>query len=198
MAGVTLITLGGGDGGGAVKAAGVALALGAAVTYALLIVLLKRWASAVAPVTSTVWTLGIAALVLSPAALLGDYSVTPKDAGHLLALGLALTAAVDVVFMRALLRVPATTVGIVAYLEPVSAGVLAALLLGEPLTAPVVLGGLAVVGAGISVWPALPTPSLPTPWPRTWLSGGPTPAAGGLASPPATERSAHGKAPDDH
>ena len=57
-------------------------------------------------------------------------------------------------------------------LEPVSASVLAALLLGEPLTAPVVVGGLAVRGCdhGRPRGPSLVSPGMAER--RSHASGG--------------------------
>ena len=73
------------------------------------------------------------------------------ELGYLAVLGVVLTGFVIVVFVAALRDVPATSAGIIAYMEPVSAAVLAALLLGEMPSAAVVAGGVAIVASGAVV-----------------------------------------------
>jgi drug/metabolite transporter (DMT)-like permease len=150
-AGVAVISFAGSDGGGAVHAAGIALALGAAVTYALFIVLLKRWTADVNPLTVVMWQAAAAALVLSPAAVAGGYSLGARELGYLALLGVAITGVTGVIYVLALRHVPATTAGILGYLEPLSAVVLAAAFLGENPTAWVIVGGAAIVAAGVIV-----------------------------------------------
>jgi drug/metabolite transporter (DMT)-like permease len=150
-AGIVLITLSGGGGGAEVRPLGIGLAVLAAITYALLLVLTKRYAADVEPVTLVCWESIVASVVLLPAALLGGIAVSGSDVAYLVVLGVVLTGGVNIVFVAALRWVPATTAGILAYMEPVSGAVLAALLLGEALTAAIVAGGLAIVAAGIAV-----------------------------------------------
>jgi drug/metabolite transporter (DMT)-like permease len=157
MAGIAAISLAGGSGGEAVRATGVVLAVFAAITYAFLIVLLKRWGADVHPTTVIVWQEGTAAVVLSPSLLFAGYgSLGALDVGYLLLLGIVLTGVTGVVYVAALKWVPATTAGILAYMEPVSAALLAAAILGEALTPAVLVGGAAIVAAGVVV--ALRTP----------------------------------------
>jgi drug/metabolite transporter (DMT)-like permease len=157
VAGITAITLSGGSGGEEVRLVGATLAVGAAITYALLIVSLKRWAADVHPMTLVAWQEGTAAVVLSPALLFTSFGgVTGTDVAYLVVLGVFLTGLTGVIYVGALKWVPATTAGILAYMEPVSAAVLAALLLDESLTPAIVVGGGAIVAAGVVV--ALRTP----------------------------------------
>jgi len=149
LAGIALIALSGE--GGDVRATGVVLALGAAATSALLFVGFKRFAADVAPVTVVLYETAVAALVLSPAAIAGGYALGIEAVGYLIVLGVVLTGLVIVVFVAALRDVPATTAGIIAYMEPVSAAALAALLLGEIPSAPVIAGGVAIVASGAAV-----------------------------------------------
>jgi drug/metabolite transporter (DMT)-like permease len=152
VAGIALITLAGGGGGGAeVRPLGIGLAVLAAITYAFLLVLTKRYAADVEPVTLVCWEAMVAAVVLAPAALIGGVVPTGADLGYLVVLGVVLTGGVNIVFVAALRWVPATTAGILAYMEPVSGAILAAVLLGEELTAPIIIGGLAIVAAGVAV-----------------------------------------------
>jgi drug/metabolite transporter (DMT)-like permease len=157
VVGITAISLAGGSGGEEVRVTGVVLAVFAAITYAFLIVLLKRWASEVHPMTLITYQEGTAALVLSPALLFASYGgVGGDDIAYLVLLGTVLTGMTGVIYVGALKWVPATTAGILAYMEPVSAAVLAALILGEALTPEVIAGGVAIVAAGVAV--ALKTP----------------------------------------
>jgi drug/metabolite transporter (DMT)-like permease len=151
VGGIVAITLSGGSGSGEVRAAGVALALGAAVTYAFLIVALKRQTAGTHPVTIVVFQMLGASLCLLPAALLADWHAGATEWGYLALLGIGLTACTGVVYVAAIRWVPVTTAGMLSYMEPVSAAVLAAVLLGEPLTAGVVAGGMVLVGAGVAV-----------------------------------------------
>jgi drug/metabolite transporter, DME family len=150
-AGVAVISLAGGDGGGGVHAAGVALALGAAVTYAFIIVLLKRWTGDVNPLTVVIWQGVAASAVLAPAAVAGGYTLGARELGYLALLGVGITGVTGIVYVLALRFVLATTVGILGYLEPLSAVVLAAVFLDESPTAWVVVGGAAIVAAGVVV-----------------------------------------------
>jgi drug/metabolite transporter (DMT)-like permease len=141
----------GGGGGRGVHAAGIGLALLAAITYALVVVLLKRLTANVDPLRVVVWQAAAAALVLSPAALAGGYSIGAREAGYLAVLGIVLTGATGVVYVVAIRVVPATTVGILGYLEPLAAVVLSAAILGERPSPWVAIGGAAIVAAGLVV-----------------------------------------------
>ena len=124
-----------------------------------MIVLLKRWAADVHPATIIVWQEGVAAVLLAPALLFANFdSVGAADVGYLLILGIALTAVTGIVYVGALKWVPATTAGILAYMEPVSAALLAAVILGETLTPAVIVGGAAIVAAGVVVASRTPVP----------------------------------------
>jgi drug/metabolite transporter (DMT)-like permease len=157
-AGIALISLAGGDGEAAVRPVGVALAVGAAVSMAVLVVLLKRYAAVADPLTVVVYLDGTATVLLWPALVFPDYALSAQSIAYLLVLGVLLTGLSGFLYVLALRVVPATTVGILSYMEPVSAAVLAALLLGEPLTAAVIAGGAAIVAAGVAVVLATPEP----------------------------------------
>ena len=150
-AGVAVITLSGGTGEEAVRSTGAALAVGAAVSMALLIVLIKRFAAGVDPLTTSIYLDFVAACVLWPALVVPAYEVGAADAGYLALLGVVLTGLTGVIYLTALRWVPATTAGILAYMEPVSAALLAAVLLGEGLSVAVIAGGAAIVAAGVVV-----------------------------------------------
>ena len=148
--GVAAIALAGG-GDRAVSADGIGLALLAAVTYALYVVLLKRLTADVNPITVAMWQAGAAALALSPAALAGGYTIGTRELGYLVLLGAGIVGVTGVVYILALRAVPATTAGILGYLEPLSAVVLAAIVLDESPGPATVIGGAAIVAAGVAV-----------------------------------------------
>ncbi len=157
MAGIAAISLSGGSGAEEVRVLGVVLAVFAAITYALLIVLIKRWASEVHPMTLVTWQEATSAVVLAPSLVFTSFDgLSGGELGYLVVLGVALTGLSGVVYVAALRWVPATTAGILAYMEPVSAAILAALILDQALTPAILVGGAAIVAAGVAV--ALRTP----------------------------------------
>jgi drug/metabolite transporter, DME family len=141
-----------------VRPAGVALAVGAAISMAVLIVLLKRFSARIDPMRVVVYLDGIASALLWPALVFPDYRLSGAYLGYLALLGVVLTGLTGILYVLALRWVPATTVGVLSYLEPVSAVVLAAVLLGQRLTTAVVVGGAAIVAAGVAVVVATPDP----------------------------------------
>jgi drug/metabolite transporter (DMT)-like permease len=161
-AGLVLIALAGEEGGGAVDAVAVALGLAAAATYAALVIATKRLTFSVEPATIAFWNYAVAALVLAPF-LLGVPRVLPEDAeiAWVAVLGVVFTALSGLLYIWLLRRVTAQAIGILAYLEPVSAALLAWAVLDEQLTAPVLLGGALVVAAGLLVVVAEPDEAAP-------------------------------------
>ena len=158
MGGIVAISLAGGSGGDEVRATGVVLAVFAAITYAFMIVLLKRWAADVHPATIIVWQEGVAAVLLAPALLFANFDAVGADRRRLSLDPGNRAHRCDRHRLRRRARwVPATTAGILAYMEPVSAALLAAVILGETLTPAVIVGGAAIVAAGVVV--ALRTPA---------------------------------------
>ncbi|WP_373300803.1 DMT family transporter [Streptomyces hiroshimensis] len=145
-AGLAVLMLGN-DGTGAVRPAGVALALLSAAGYAVVTVyarVLEREQRATDPFTTTVTSFAVGTVQLLP--LAAAEGLWPQD-GHLgrtLALGAYLvtvpTALAYGLFFAGLVVVRATTVSVITLLEPVTAAVIAVTLLGEHLTAATALG----------------------------------------------------------
>ncbi|HSC90387.1 MAG TPA: DMT family transporter [Gaiellaceae bacterium] len=160
-AGLVLMALAG-DEGGAVAPAAVALGLGAAVTYAALVIATKRLTLSVEPATIAFWNYAAAAVCLLPF-LGGGSRVLPHGAEVLwvAVLGIVFTALSGLLYIWLLRRVTAQAIGILAYLEPVSAALLAWAILGEELGAAVVVGGALVVAAGLLVVVAEPDEASP-------------------------------------
>jgi len=67
----------------------------------------------------------------------------------LLALGLVHTTAAFWLFFAGIKNIPARQVGFVMYLDPLTAALLSAVALGEPLTASTLLGGTLILAAGL-------------------------------------------------
>jgi len=151
LAGIALVALAG-EAEVRVGAAGVAAGVGAAVTYALLVIATKRLTLTVAAPTITFWSYVVAAAVLAPFLATAD-RILPRGAevGYVLLLGVVFTALSGVVYVWLLRKVTAQAVGILSYLEPVSAAFLAWAILGQPLGAPVLLGAALVVAGGVLV-----------------------------------------------
>lgn len=130
----------------------IATGIGAALTYALLVIGTKRLRARMGPVTITAWSYGIAALALSPfLARAGQVVPQGSEIFYVLLLGIVFTALSGYLYVGLLAHVTAQAVGILAYLEPVSAAVLAWALLGQPLGRQVLAGGALVVAAGALV-----------------------------------------------
>jgi DME family drug/metabolite transporter len=151
-AGVALLVLAGGD--AAVSPPGVALAVGAGASYAAYTLAAKRLlADGHPPVRVMGIAFGSGAVLLLPVLVIGDAGPLASTDGVLLALflGIVPTALAYGLFARGLRRLSAAETSTLTLAEPLTAGMLGALLLGERLTtlsaagAALVLGGLLVL-----------------------------------------------------
>lgn len=150
-AGVTLVALGGEE-GGAVRPLALASGLATAATYAALVILTKRIANEVPLLALTTWNYTIAAVAVAPLLLTAD-RVLPvgRELPAVIALGIGFTAVSGYVYIWLLRRVTAQAIGVLAYIEPVSAALLAWAILGEELGWPVLAGGALVILGGLTV-----------------------------------------------
>ena len=133
-------------------AAALATGLGAAVTFAALIILTKQVLVYVPALTLQLWNCTIGALVLAPFLLAAD-RVVPHgiEIPSVILLGVVFTAAMGLAYVWLVGRVRAQAVGVLGYIEPVSAALLAWAILGQAVTWPVAVGGSLVVAAGVLV-----------------------------------------------
>ena len=130
----------------------IVVGIGAALTYALLVIGTKQLRSRLGPVTITAWSYGIAAACLAPfLATAGRVLPQGSEVFYVLLLGVVFTALSGYVYVGLLAHVTAQAVGILAYLEPVSAALLAWALLDQPLGPQVLVGGALVVAGGALV-----------------------------------------------
>jgi drug/metabolite transporter (DMT)-like permease len=150
--GIALIALGG-DGGSAVSATAVATGLGAAITYAFIVIWTKSVVRVVSPFTVAFWEYLIVSAALTPIALgsSGRLLPTASEWPAVLVLGSLLTGIVGVLYVRLLREVTAQAAGLLAYVEPVSASLLAWAILGESVGWQVAVGGFAVLLGGALV-----------------------------------------------
>jgi drug/metabolite transporter (DMT)-like permease len=149
--GLALIALGG-DESAQARPLAIGVGLAAALTYAAVVIWTKQLTARLHVATIEVWYFSTAAIVLAPFLLVSE-RVLPRgdEILYVLVLGVVFTAASGVLYVWLLRRVTAQAVAILAYLEPVSAALLAWALLDEPLGLPVVVGGALIVAAGMLV-----------------------------------------------
>jgi drug/metabolite transporter (DMT)-like permease len=150
-AGIVLIALLG-ESGAHARPLAIATGVGAALLYAMLVILAKQLVVRMAIPTIATWEYTVAAVCLSPFLVFAP-RVEPHGAeiGYVVLLGAVFTALSGVLYGWLLRRVSAQAIGILSYLEPVAAALLAWAILGQPLGWAVVVGGLLVVAAGTLV-----------------------------------------------
>ena len=130
---------------------GAGLALASAVTYAVLIVVVKRL---LVDIPASTYMLGeylVASALLLPAVFLLPGPSAAVEWGAVAALGIVHTAFTGALFLTGLRLVRADHAAIITYAEPVSAVLFAAALLGERISLPILLGGTLVIAGGIIV-----------------------------------------------
>lgn len=156
VAGLVLLVGLAGAGVGADPAGGALLALGAAAAFAALTMVNRTGVPGLDPVLLTALGFSAGGLLLVPVALLGGGAVGPATATGwwlVLYLGVVPTALAYAAYFTGLRAVPATTASLVALLEPLTAALLAAVLLGERLGAAGAVGGLLLAAATVAVAP---------------------------------------------
>ncbi len=151
--GIALVALAGND-GNAFGWVALACGIGAALTFAVLLVLSKRLLHArAAPLTIAFWDCLIGSVVIAPTLLFAG-GVIPEDAaewGAVLLLGVVFTGISTLIYTGLLRHVTAQAAGVLTFLEPVSAIVLAWALLDQSLSRRALVGGALVLCAGIAV-----------------------------------------------
>jgi drug/metabolite transporter (DMT)-like permease len=149
--GLALVAVAGGD-EAHVRPLAIATGLGTAITYAGLVIGTKRVAARVSAAGLTFWNYSISGLVMLPVALTADRVLpTAGELGYLVLLGVVFTAVSGYLYVWLIRRVTAQAMGLLSYLEPVSAALLAWVLLGEALTWQTALGGALVILGGLAV-----------------------------------------------
>lgn len=131
---------------------GIALALGAALLYAAIVISNKKM-HGISGLERTVVQLGISALVLLPYNLLTVQGPLPAlEPGALvllLAVGIVHTGLAYFLYFGCMEDLPSQTVAILAYVDPVTAVLLSALVLREPMSIGMWLGAGMVIAAAV-------------------------------------------------
>lgn len=150
VAGAALVV--GASGGLAVSSAGVAFALGSALTFSLYLigaeVVLQRTSS----LAASMWVSASASMALGAMALLGGdgrLPLGPREWWPIVGMGAFTAAAFSSLFIG-LRRLGAVRTSIIAALEPVAAAALAFVFLDEPLRAGTVAGGVLILFASVT------------------------------------------------
>lgn len=131
---------------------GVFFALMGAVSYTGVVLINKKYPSGDSLVRTTV-QLSVAALVTTPYILL-SYDVSAltfstKSVLLLLLLGIALTAVAYIIYFFLVVRLPARTVAIFCYADPVVAVLISVFFLSEGITVAGIIGAVLIIGASI-------------------------------------------------
>ena len=149
-AGLALVALAGGD-GIEVTPLAVLTGLGTALTYAALVIGTKAISASVSAAGLTFWNYSLAGLVMVPL-LLGADRVLPRaeELVYVVLLGVAFTALSGYLYVWLIRKVTAQTMGLIAYLEVVSAALLAWVIFEEELTWQVIVGGALIILSGLA------------------------------------------------
>jgi len=151
LAGTLLIVVDGTEGSARIGPLAIVTGLGTALSYVGLTLRAKHVRATVPALAFSFWEQAGVAAILGPVAVAGSGLVPPsgRELGYLLVLGVVLTGVAGTLWVVALGPVSVQRLAILSYLEPVSAAVLAAAVLGERLSPIGVAGGGLVVGAGL-------------------------------------------------
>lgn len=150
----------GGDG------VGLAWAALASITFVALVVASKPVAEAYGGLRASFLEMAGAGLILIPLALQSRWSQPASGWGWLVLLGLVHTALFTAVYLACLAEVPATSVGILGYLEPASVLVFGWLFLSQRPGLLTVAGGALIVAGGALVVTEAVVEEVPTVVPR--------------------------------
>ena len=138
--------------GGTVALRGILLGLGAAALYAT-VILLNRLPGAEDRYSATVVQLSAAALVLLPYVLLTEdlSALRPTGLSLLLLalLGLVHTGLAYGLYFAAVPKLSGSAIALLSYLDPLTAILLSALFLGEPLGPAGIAGSVLILGAAV-------------------------------------------------
>ena len=129
---------------------GVLLGIGAGALYATIILMNKKLRE-ISSYDTTVMQLAAASIVLVPYCLLtedmGALEVTQVSAVLLLIVGIVHTGIAYVLYFGSIKELPAQTVAIFSYIDPILAVLLSALLLKENMDMLSILGAILILGS---------------------------------------------------
>ena len=155
---VGLVLITGAAGGGNQDLLGIAFGLGAAVFYAI-VMLLNKFIKGVTGLHRTFIQFLSAIVVLVPyVALTSGFTLANLNAngfGNLLIVGLVHTGITYCMYFTALKELPGQKVAILSYIDPLIAVLVSVIWLGEGITAYQIIGGILILG--FTLWSELPT-----------------------------------------
>ena len=129
---------------------GVLLGIGAGALYATIILINKKLKD-ISSYDTTVMQLAAASIVLVPYCLLtvnmGVLEITPVSMALLLIVGIVHTGIAYVLYFGSIKELPAQTVAIFSYIDPILAVLLSALLLKENIDMLSILGAVTILGS---------------------------------------------------
>jgi drug/metabolite transporter (DMT)-like permease len=159
--GLVLVAAGDGD-ETRVRPLAIATGIATAVTYAALIIGSKHVSRRVSVAGLTFWNYVISGLTIAPLLLFGGRAVPElREVPYVIILGVLFTAVSGYLYLWLIRRVTAQAMGVLAYVEPVSAAALAWLILGEALDLQTIVGGALVIAAGVLVVALEPADAAP-------------------------------------
>ncbi|MGD0165692.1 MAG: DMT family transporter [Gaiellaceae bacterium] len=151
LAGLALIALES-NGSGHVRPLAILVGVSGAFLLAILVIIQKRIVRDVNPVGFSFWIDLFALVALVPVLpFAGRVLPSAGELGYLALVGVVFTALSGFAWLLLLRHVTAQAMAFLSYLEPVSASLLAWLILGQRLGAAVAVGGVLVLAAGAIV-----------------------------------------------
>lgn len=151
LVGLVLVSVSAGSAGGDRPMLGILASLGSGTAYALTTVVGHGLAQATPALSLATASTSVGALVLAPLAVVagvgGGALADPVVSGTLVYLGVLTMGLAYLLFYAGLRTAPGSSAAIATLLEPLTAAVLAALLLDERLGAAGVLGGVLILAA---------------------------------------------------
>jgi len=129
--------------------AGAGWAFMAAITYAILVLLVKPLTLRVSVLAILFYEELFGALILSPTLFLFDFNIDPLTMLGLFVLGAFHTALPAGLYLSGLREVKAQQAGVFTYLDPVSAVVFAVIFLGEIPRVTTLFGGILIIVSGL-------------------------------------------------
>lgn len=129
---------------------GIIFAVTGGFFYAM-VVLINKYMKDISAVNTTIMQLALVTLIMTPYSVItgawGEAEFTALGIICLLVLGFLHTGIGYIIYFDAVNKLPAQTVGILSYIDPVEAVLLSALFLREPVTIFTILGAVMILGA---------------------------------------------------
>jgi drug/metabolite transporter (DMT)-like permease len=136
---------------GHIDKVGLAAALGAAILFAVLVLLGKILVRTYEPSAIVVWQQAVGSIVLAPALSGISVGQVQRALPLLILLGAGFSGILGILIFNAVRALQAQQLGVLWYIEPASAVLFAWWLLGEQPSAATLIGGALIVLAGLAI-----------------------------------------------